>query len=62
MSFIDNDKYLTANEMGQLIGVRPKTLYNWKHQGKLPAKTYYKFGNTLRFHKGKLIQFLNKGK
>jgi excisionase family DNA binding protein len=37
--------YLEVSEAAFLLGVAPKTIYNWKNSGKMKAKN---LGNTLR--------------
>jgi predicted DNA-binding transcriptional regulator AlpA len=40
-------KYLTAGEVEEMIGIKEKTLANWRSQGKGPQ--YYKAGRIIRY-------------
>ena len=39
-------RLLDINEASKLLGISPKTLYNWVSQKKIP---YFKVGNMIRF-------------
>lgn len=40
-----NEKLISVKEAADLVGLQPKTIYNWTYEGKLPA---YKVGRTKR--------------
>lgn len=46
---IDAGDYMTTEALARHLGVRPKTLHNWRYQGKGPA--YVKQGGVVRYHR-----------
>jgi predicted site-specific integrase-resolvase len=44
---MENKKLLTTKELAELIGVKPMTLYQWRHRGIGPA--FLKFDHTVRY-------------
>lgn len=54
------DRFLTMEEVGDLIGVDRSTIYNWKRKGLLP---YYKLGKrAVRFKLTEILQWLGTQK
>lgn len=50
------DALLTEREAAVVLGVKPKTLANWRGQGKGPA--YVKLGRPVRYRAGTLTEWL----
>ena len=59
LRFIEKEKprLLTVNEAAYKLGVSPKTIRNWQHQGKLP---YIKLFGAVRFDTVILNQLIQK--
>lgn len=54
------DRFLTMEEVGKLIGLDRSTIYNWKRKGLLP---YYKLGKrSVRFKLSEILQWLGTQK
>jgi len=49
------DEYLTVKELSDYIKVKPKTLYFWAAQKKIP---FYKIHGCIRFKKSEIDQWL----
>jgi len=54
------DKLLSVREVGEILGIRPKTIYQW-HWLKLNL-TFIKVGRSLRISEKDLISFIQKRK
>jgi len=54
------DRFLTMEEVGNLIGLDRNTIYNWKRQGVLP---HYKIGKrAVRFKLTEVLQWMETQK
>jgi excisionase family DNA binding protein len=53
------EKLLTVEELGELIQVSPKTIYQWTHTGFIP---HYKFRKGLRFRQADIEEWLRRKK
>ncbi|WNG57406.1 helix-turn-helix domain-containing protein [Archangium gephyra] len=53
----EGDTLLTVEEAAALLRLRPKTLYNWVSQGKVP---YSKLGSVVRFNRRELVDWVAK--
>jgi excisionase family DNA binding protein len=54
------ERFLTMEEVGNLIGLDRSTIYNWKRQGLLP---HYKIGKrAVRFKLTEILQWLGTQK
>lgn len=54
------DRFLTMEEVGHLIGLDRSTIYNWKRRGVLP---YYKVGKrAVRFKLAEVLQWMETQK
>ena len=54
------EKFLTMEEVGHLIGLDRSTIYNWKRRGVLP---YYKVGKrAVRFKLAEVLQWMETQK
>jgi excisionase family DNA binding protein len=52
------DKLLNINQAAELLGIKPKTLYQWKWRKQyLP---FFKIGKSLRISEKDLMQFIEK--
>jgi excisionase family DNA binding protein len=59
-SSMEEDRFLTMEEVGNLIGLDRSTIYNWKRKGLLP---YYKLGKrAVRFKLTEILQWLGTQK
>jgi excisionase family DNA binding protein len=57
---MEEEKLLTMQQVGDLIGVDRSTVYNWKRKGLLP---YYKIGRrAVRFKLAEILQWLGTQK
>lgn len=48
---------MTAKQVGELIEVRPSTVYHWVRAGMIP---YVKLGKCVRFKKSELFRWIDK--
>lgn len=54
------ERFLTMEEVGNLIGLDRSTIYNWKRQGLLP---HYKIGKrAVRFKLAEVLQWMETQK
>jgi len=54
------DRFLTMQQVGDLIGVDRSTIYNWKRKGVLP---HYKVGKrAVRFKLAEVLQWMETQK
>jgi excisionase family DNA binding protein len=54
------DRFLTMEEVGNLMGLDRSTIYNWKRRGVLP---HYKIGKrAVRFKLAEILQWLETQK
>jgi excisionase family DNA binding protein len=54
------DRFLTMEEVGNLMGLDRSTIYNWKRKGLLP---HYKIGKrAVRFKLAEILQWLGTQK
>ena len=51
------DRLLTVQEVADLLGVQPSTVYQWTHEGFIP---YVKLGRLVRFREGEISQWIEK--
>jgi len=51
------EKLLTVKDLGELLQVSPKTIYQWTHMRKIP---YYKLPKGIRFELKKIQQWLKR--
>lgn len=51
------EKLLTIQQLGELIQVSPKTIYQWTHIGFIP---HYKLPKGVRFKKADVTAWLSK--
>lgn len=49
-------KLLNAQEIAELIGVKPSTIYQWTSQGFIP---YVKIGKLVRFNVDTVMKWVN---
>lgn len=52
---------ISLNEAAGLLGLAPKTLYNWKLDDKLPFP-YYKIGNRVKFKLSDIESYIEANK
>jgi excisionase family DNA binding protein len=52
-------EFLSIKELSELLGIKPKTLYSWVENGKIPA---YKFNGALRFKTTEINEFIQFNK
>ena len=48
---------MSAKQVGELIEVKPSTIYQWVHVGLIP---YVKLGKCVRFKKDELFRWIDK--
>ena len=48
-------KILNVKQLAEILNVKPKTIYDWKHKGKIP---YLKFGRLLRFDYDEIVKWV----
>jgi excisionase family DNA binding protein len=53
------EKLLTIQQLGDLIQVSPKTIYQWTHIGFIP---HYKFPKGVRFRQEEILTWLRRRK
>ena len=54
------ERFMTMEEVGNLMGLDRSTVYNWKRKGLLP---HYKIGKrAVRFKRSEILQWLEPGK
>ena len=51
------ERLMTAKQVGELIEVKPATVYQWVHIGLIP---YVKIGKSVRFKKNELFRWIDK--
>lgn len=51
------ERLMTAKQVGELIEVKPSTVYQWVHIGLIP---YVKIGKSVRFKKDELLRWIDK--
>ena len=51
------NKLLTVEEIAEILGVKPSTIYQWTHQGFIP---HVKLGNLVRFKESTVNKWLDK--
>jgi excisionase family DNA binding protein len=51
------NRLLTCNEVANLLGVKPSTIYQWTHQGYIP---HIKLGRVVRFRQDDIAKWLDK--
>jgi excisionase family DNA binding protein len=51
------DKLLTPQEIAELLGVRPSTVYQWTHQGFIP---HTKLGRFVRFKESDVMKWVDE--
>ena len=51
------ERLMTAKQVGELIEVKPNTIYQWVHLGLIP---YVKLGKCVRFEKAELFRWIDK--
>ena len=51
------ERLMTARQVGELIEVKPATVYQWVHIGLIP---YVKIGKSVRFKKDELFRWIDK--
>ena len=57
---MEEDRFLTMEEVGNLMGLDRSTIYNWKRKGLLP---HYKIGKrAVRFKLAEILQWLGTQK
>lgn len=54
-----NEKLLTVNQVADILGVRPQTVYEWNKANKLNALRTGKGNRTLRFKRGDVYAALH---
>jgi excisionase family DNA binding protein len=54
----EQDRLLHVREAADLLGVSPKTLYQWKYEGRVPAVKL--FGAALRFRLSEIEKLIDK--
>ena len=54
-----NEKFLTVNQVADILGVRPQTVYEWNKANKLTALRTGKGSRTLRFKRGDVYAALH---
>ena len=52
------DHLLSVHQTADLLGVQPRTLYKWAHQGRLPV---VKIGRLTRFRTSVIEKFIETG-
>lgn len=50
-------KLLTPQQIAELLGVKPSTIYQWTHQGFIP---HLKLGRLVRFNENKVMKWVEK--
>ncbi|MBV8606100.1 MAG: helix-turn-helix domain-containing protein [Singulisphaera sp.] len=53
---IGPDTYLDVNQVADLIGLAPGTIWNWRLVGKLPPAA--KLGKVVRWRRGDILSWL----
>ena len=53
------EKLLTIQQLSELLGVKPRTLYEWTHTGFIP---HYKFPKGVRFRVSSIEKWLKNRK
>ncbi|MFH1374777.1 MAG: helix-turn-helix domain-containing protein [bacterium] len=51
------DRLLTVQEIADLLGIQPSTVYQWTHEGFIP---HVKLGRLVRFREGEVSQWIEK--
>ena len=51
------ERLLTLQQVSELLGVRPSTIYKWTHRGFIP---HTKVGRLLRFRESTINKWLDK--
>lgn len=51
------ERLMTAKQVGELIEVKPNTIYQWVHLGLIP---HVKLGKSVRFKKAELFRWIDK--
>ena len=51
------ERLMSAKQVGELIEVKPSTIYQWVHVGLIP---YVKLGKCVRFKKDELFRWIDK--
>ncbi|MEW5924343.1 MAG: helix-turn-helix domain-containing protein [Candidatus Zixiibacteriota bacterium] len=51
------EKLLTPQEIAEVLGVQPSTIYQWTHQGYIP---HIKLGKLLRFRQSDVLEWLDR--
>lgn len=49
------NRLMTPEEVAKMLGVKPSTIYQWKHQGYIP---HVKLGRLLRFRESDINQWI----
>jgi len=49
------NKLLTKDEVAEMLGVKPSTIYQWTHEGFIP---YVKIKNLVRFRQNDIDKWL----
>ena len=47
-----SEKFLTADELAEILSISPHTIRKWRIQGRIP---YYKLGRSLRFRASEVL-------
>jgi len=51
------DKLLTPQQIADILGVKPSTIYQWTHQGFIP---HVKVGRLVRFREKDVTEWLER--
>ena len=51
------DRLLTVDEVANWLQVKPRTIYQWVHEGYIPV---IKLGTLVRFDQGSVVVWLKK--
>ena len=52
-------RLIDISQLSELINIKPKTIYDWVHKGKIP---YYKIEGSLRFDRDEVLKWLKSKK
>lgn len=50
-------KLLTPQQIAEILGVKPSTIYQWTHQGFIP---HVKLGRLVRFKEAEIAKWVDK--
>ncbi len=51
------DRLLTIDDLAQWLQVKPRTIYQWVHEGYIPV---IKLGALVRFDKASIVEWVKK--